>query len=505
MRDDMESRRLAGRVQGAAAMSLALAIFALDVLSPLQGAVAVLYTIVVVMASRSHDRRTMLGTGAAVFTMAVSGYVISHGSESFGSPAVRLAVSLTAILITTLLSVRNLDAAEEQRRSEERYRTIFNAAGLPIWEGDWSTAHALLAGGDAPTPQQIEHVARTAKIRAANDAAARLFGLPDARALIGGTLTPHNTPAAEATLRRILAALARGDAAIEEETQFLTTAGETVDVVLRVTVPPGADGWRRVLIMAIDVTERNRTQARLAQSQAELTHVARVTTLGQLAASIAHEVNQPLSAIITYAKSGRRWLAREAPDAAEVGDCLDHIASNGARAADVIARIRDLARNAEPRQDVLLLGPLIEDTVALLRRDLQANEVSIAIQIGDDLPPVRGDRVQVQQVLMNLMLNAEQAMADTPAGQRKLCVEAVAEGGTVRVEVRDCGTGIASDPESLFAPFFTTKSTGLGMGLSICRSIVERHGGTLIAANNPVAGATFHFALPVIDVERAAA
>lgn len=499
MRDDVVGKRLARRVHGLAALALALAIFALDVLSPLQGAVAVLYTIVVVMAARSHDRDLIATAGVTGLVMALIGYGISHWGEPLGSPAMRLVVSLIAIGITTPLSIRQLATAEERRRSEERYRTIFNAAGLPIWEGDWSQAHAMLASGTPPTPEDIDRIARAAIIRDANDAAAHLFGLPNRNALIGGTILRHHTPAAEETLGRILVALNRGDAAIEEETQFLTASGELIDVVLRVTVPSGSDGWSRVLAMALDVTERNRAQARLAQSQAELTHVSRVTTLGQLAASIAHEVNQPLSAIITYAKSGKRWLAREAPDAPEVSDCLDHIASNGTRAADVIARIRDLARKADPTHGAVEIAPLIEETVALLLRDLQTHDVAIRTTIADGLPPVRGDRVQIQQVLMNLMLNAEQAMADTPAGQRELCIDAAPDGDGVTVKVSDCGTGISGEPESLFAPFFTTKSAGLGMGLSICRSIIEQHGGALRAVNNVDRGATFRFSLPASE------
>ncbi len=497
MREETESLQLSKRIYGISALVLALAIFALDVLTPLQGAVAVLYTIVVLLVSRGHNRTLLIVAGLLSASLAFGGYYVSHWNDPPGSAAIRLGVSLVAIAVTTMLCVRHQMANEERRRSDARYRTIFNAAGLPIWESDWSDARAAVLSGEPLDPPRLARMRMSTVVRDANDAAARLFGLPDRTALVGKSLVAHYTPAAEATFAAIVAALARGEPAIEEETQFLSSTGGVVDVVVRVTLPAGDSGWRRVLVMALDVTERNRAQTRLAQSQAELTHVSRLTTLGQLAASIAHEVNQPLSAVVTYAKSGKRWLAREAPGAAEVSDCLDQIAANGTRAADVIARIRDIARKADPERGVIRLAPLIDETVALLRRDLQTHGVAIRVHVPEGLPPVAGDRVQIQQVLMNLMLNAEQAMADTPLDRRELCVDASQEGGEIMIAVRDRGSGITIDPESLFAPFVTTKSTGLGMGLSICRSIIEQHGGSLSAFNNADEGATFRFRLPV--------
>lgn len=288
MRGDPEARRLAARMQAVAAILVALGIFALDVLSPLQGAVAVLYTTVVLIAARGQVRKLVYAAAAVCTVLAIAAYAISHGGEPVASPAMRLAVSLVAIGITAALSLRQVTTVAAQNRANERYRTIFNAAGFPIWESDWSPAYQLLRNGRAPTADLVQEAARAAWIRDANQAAATLFGISDRSDLVGSNIISHHTPSAQNALQEIFAALLQGEIAIEKEVQFRTVTGDPIDVVLRVTLPPDHQGWSRVLVMALDVTERNRVQARLAQSQAELTHMARVTTLGQLAASIAH-------------------------------------------------------------------------------------------------------------------------------------------------------------------------------------------------------------------------
>jgi C4-dicarboxylate-specific signal transduction histidine kinase len=250
----------------------------------------------------------------------------------------------------------------------------------------------------------------------------------------------------------------------------------------------------------LDVTERRQGEEVLQRLQAELAHVTRVTTLGELAASIAHEVNQPLAAIVTDADASLNWLAAERPDLDMVRDALAAIVKDGHRAADVIQRIRQLATNGAPRKARLSLDDVVRDVVALVGAELRRHEVALALDLAPGLPSVLGDRVQLQQVLLNLVMNGIEAMAPVADRPRELAVRTGLHGdGHLLVAVQDTGVGIdPADVDRLFSAFFTTKPGGMGMGLSICRSIVEAHRGRLWATPNAGYGATFHFALPRI-------
>lgn len=485
------------------ATALALSILCLDVLSPLQGASAVLYTIVVLVAARSQRLSAIAASGVGSGIMALVGYAAMHWEAPLGSPAMRLAVSLVAVAVTTVLALRHQAASEQKLRSEQWYRTLFDSAGLPIWEADWSDGFEMIRAGATPDVELAGRAAATARVRDANEAAARLFGYARREDLIGIGIVAHHTDLAVGALSRMFAALSRGEATVEEETQFRTVEGGIVDVVLRVTLPPGHDGWRHVLVMALDVTERNRAQNDLAQARADLVQVSRLTTLGEMAASIAHEINQPLAAVLTYSQSGGLWLTRPDPNIREAVDALNHVALNATRAAEIVDRIRNVVRRTSDALETIELSSLAQETAKLLAREFTVGGVRLELNAAHELRDVCGDRTQLQQVLMNLMLNAVQAMSATPAGHRVLRVEVGSAGDDVSLEVRDTGPGLPDGGSThLFEPFFTTKPDGLGLGLSICRSIIERHGGTLTAVTDPVGGAAFRILLRATPTRR---
>jgi PAS domain S-box-containing protein len=253
---------------------------------------------------------------------------------------------------------------------------------------------------------------------------------------------------------------------------------------------------------SIDVTQRRRAEEARLDAQNQLAHVHRVTAMGQLAASIAHEVNQPIAATVTNAQAALRWLDRRPADLQEVRQALARIAKDGHRAAEVIDEIRALIKKAPPRKDRLEINGAIHEVIALTRGEAVKNGVSVQTELIDGLPLIEGDRVQLQQVILNLIINAFEAMSGISEGVRELLISTrKAEPDGVLVAVRDSGPGLApATLERLFESFYTTKPGGLGLGLSICRSIIEAHGGRLWACANVPCGAIFQFTVPAHPV-----
>ena len=256
----------------------------------------------------------------------------------------------------------------------------------------------------------------------------------------------------------------------------------------------------------LDLTERKRaeeklraSEQRLLDAQMELAHVMRVTTLGELTASIAHEVNQPLAGVVANAEACLRWLDRGTPDLDAARRSVEWIIDDGNRASEVIRRVRALAKKTDIEKVPLDVNDVVREVIALVQRELISHRVSLRMELAPALPMILGDRVQLQQVIINLVMNGIEAMQSVTDRPRELVIRSRQdETQQVLVSVTDCGVGIsAENADRLFNAFFTTKSSGMGMGLSICRSIIEAHGGRLWATANLPHGATFQFTLPV--------
>jgi len=260
------------------------------------------------------------------------------------------------------------------------------------------------------------------------------------------------------------------------------------------------DGARKavaILESNNDITGRKRAQQALQKTQAELAHVARVATMGELTSSIAHEVNQPLAAIVTNGNACLRWLSNSTPNVDEAKQSVSRIVRDGHRASEVVGRVRAFFKKAEPEKTEIDVNKLIEDVISMVDGEVRGHRVHVRTELTPDLPPALADRIQVQQVLLNLVINGIEAMSAVN-GLRELRIKSRSDDkGSVQVSVEDTGTGFSSeDADKLFQAFFTTKQNGLGMGLSISRTTIEAYGGRLWATRSENGGAVFEFTLP---------
>ena len=275
------------------------------------------------------------------------------------------------------------------------------------------------------------------------------------------------------------------------------------NVPLEVTLSPvDAIGNRFVLASIHDISERVGMQQEVAMQREELTHLSRIALLGEMSGSLAHELNQPLTAVLSNAQAALRFLDHERPDLDEVHESLVQIVENDKRAGEVIRRLRAMLRKERVNHEELQANDVVHDVMRLINSDLLNRNVSVRLDLAPELPAVSGDRVQLQQVLLNLVINACDAMDHVPKGRALAILTRPAEDDQVEILVSDVGRGIpAEDLERVFAPFVTSKAQGLGLGLAVCRTIIQAHRGVLLAINNPDAGATLRILLPVLATE----
>ena len=397
------------------------------------------------------------------------------------------AIFLCGMVFSTLGAKAWLIVKEEERRklteaalreSEERFRALFQSA----------TDGIIL-------------LSVTGELIAVNESFARMHGysVEEMRRISLKDLdTPESFQPFPERIRRLLA----GEA-LTFDVEHYHKDGHIVPLEVSAS-RIGSGGETFIQCFHRDITERKQAELEIARQRNELTHLSRVNMLGELAGSLAHELNQPLTAILSNAQAAQRFLAHDQPDLNEVRDILVDIVAEDKRAGEVIRRLRPLLKKGEVQRLPLNVNEVVLEALELVRGDLVNHGVAAQTELAPDLPVLHGDRVQLQQVLLNLVMNACDAMAGAARDDRQITIRTdLAGDGLVRVSVVDSGPGIAPDKlEQVFEPFYTTKPHGMGLGLAVCRTIIMAHGGKLWAANNPGRGASFHFALPAMKEEQ---
>jgi PAS domain S-box-containing protein len=459
---------------------------------------------------RNH-RDALLDMTLAVLLMTESDTPIIRRTVGTDTLAVSRASAEHPSLISVSVTGSGSDPETywEIAASEQRYRKLIDNIPLPVWQVDARVMSGVIenlkaSGIDdiedylSAQPDLVRFASEAVVVTEINESAMRLFRgnrredfLQDVSYLFAGT------PAAAS---RVVIAHFGGGRNYSEEMRILTFDGELRDVLFYVTFPQYPEKLDKTLIMMIDVTEQRRIERQLRKIEADFAHAARISALGELVTSIAHEVRQPLSVIVTDADTGIRLLARGEPNLPKVKSIMARIMENAHRANEVIRRIKDMAVKSDPVRDLVDINDIVREAALFVRSESQAHHIAVTTKLAGGLPRIMGDRVQLQQVVVNLLINGIQAIAANNSHTREISIETAQSADKITLVVRDTGGGVqADDLERIFEGFFSRKADGMGMGLSICRSIIGDHGGAIWAENAGARGAVFRVALPIVD------
>ncbi|MGI3903451.1 MAG: MFS transporter [Janthinobacterium lividum] len=398
-------------------------------------------------------------------------------------------------------------------QSEKRYRSLFQQTHIALCEMDFSVARDLVMricdqrsadsiASSLADPSFLATCSRLITFVDANDATLKLLGCSSQP--FGIRPFDRFLGARAETALPLLVKIAQGGGRFETQARLTALDGREVTVILVIAFPDNGQAFDRVAVAMIDVTEREQAKEALLAARGELARVGRVSTVGAVSASIAHEINQPIGAMVMSAQACMRWLKRDPPDIAAASLAAERAVRDGMRASQIVQRTREQASSRARSVEPVALRQVIEDVVSLLDRELEASSTRVHTDVEDGTAIVIADMVELQQVLVNLLTNGIHAVADLPEARRELRISlGSSDPGHVRLTVRDQGRGISDEHLSkLFNPFFTTKRDGMGIGLAICKTIVEAHGGTLRGRNHEEQGAVFELVLPSADAGR---
>lgn len=454
----------------------------------------------------AHQLWAMVGAALACVAAISGAFILEYDGHHRAS----LVTLLGAGGIALLFFVRSWQLDRAMRRDLRdlrlKYDGVYERAAIAIWQEDWSAVaeaierlHGLgvsdIAGWYAARPEEARALHAKVLITGVNDYSVEQMRARSKAQLLGSLA--EVLPGSHAAFGRWLDAFARGARVYVGESVIQRCDGSCYDCFVTASLPRRAEDYRDIIVCVVDVSAYKQDQQRLAEAREGLARSQRIATVGALTASIAHEVNSPLAAISTSAAASLRWLRRDRPDLDEAEAAVSAVLIEAERARAVIDRTRSYLAKAERRREPINLRALVLESALLVEREAQTHEISVSVAVGDDLGTITGDRIQLQQVLVNLLVNAIQAMSEA-RHPRQLILTAGRQANGVSIEVEDTGPGIPVDQlDQIFEPFYSTKQGGMGMGLAICRTSIDLHGGTLSARSRPEEGSCFRVFLPV--------